>query len=278
MGLGGYLMWTAVGKELSSRTGLKVLPIESHGSAIKLVNSPIFYNNKSFVQPGEIFDVVIPIILNDPNTNYCKKDTPEKAVHRHDKHIIAQICEQYGISSPNLKCEIFLTEQENIYINDFLLSMGSKDYITVEPHTKDEYTVNKTYPFKKWQNIVDEISKHITVVQIGQKTDKILEGCINATGSSTFREAAAIISESCLFIGPEGGLMHAANAVGIESVIVITGFIHPRMTCYPENTNIWIGKSHGPCGLKILCDICKKECDEHSPDIIIESIKQRIGI
>ena len=278
MGLGGYLMWTAVGREISTRTNLKVLPIESHGSVIKFISSPIFHNNKYFVQPGESFETVFPLVLNNPNTNYCKKDTPEKAVHRHDKHIISQVCEQYGISNPLLKCDIFLTDQEKIFLSDFLLNIGSKDYVVIEPHTKDEYTINKTYPFEKWQKVVDEISKYITVVQVGQKTNKVLKGCINATGSSTFREATAIISGSRMFIGPEGGLMHAANSVGVESVIIITGFIHPRMTCYPGNTNIWIGKNHGPCGMKILCQQCKKECDEHNPDIIIESVKKRLGI
>ena len=91
MGLGGYLMWTAVAREIASRINLKVLPIESHGNSIRMIHSPIFYNNPNFVQSEERFDSVFPMVLNNPNTNYCKKDTPEKAFHRHDKHIISQI-------------------------------------------------------------------------------------------------------------------------------------------------------------------------------------------
>ena len=84
----------------------------------------------------------------------------------------------------------------------------------------------------------------IEFVQIGSPTDQILEGVTNLSGKTSFRQAAAVISKSLLHVGPEGGLMHAANAVGIKSVILITGFLHPRMTCYEENSNIWIGKHH----------------------------------
>tara|TARA_B100000214_G_scaffold373551_1_gene354108 strand:+ start:176 stop:1009 length:834 start_codon:yes stop_codon:yes gene_type:complete len=276
VGLGGYLMWTGVAREIWKRTGMKSLPIESHGPTIKMIHSPIFYNNPYIVQPQEKFETVFPLILNNPATNYCKKDTPEKAFHRYDKHIISQVCEAYGINDPQIRCDIFLTENEKIFLDEFRSQIPSENYVTIEPFTKDEYTINKTYPFEKWQIVANEISKLTTVVQIGQKTDKLLNNCINMTGSTTFREAAAIISESKLFIGPEGGLMHAANATGVSSVIVITGFIHPVMTCYPENENIWIGKDHGPCGLKVECHQCKIDASSHDPKEIIEAVKRRL--
>ena len=273
MGLGGYLMWTAAGREISNRTGLKCLPVESHGASIKMIDSPIFHNNKNFVQPGDRFGHVFPLVLNNPDTNYCKQDTHERAIHRHDKHVISQICELYGINNPELRCDLFLKDEERIVVDDFLSQVCDKDYVTIEPHTKDEYTVNKSYPFEKWQKIADEIGKYKTVVQVGQKTDKVLSSCINMTGSTTFREAAGIISASDMFIGSEGGLMHAANAMKTKSVIVITGFLHPDMTCYPDNINIWVGANHGPCGMKTLCEKCKKECKDHDVSEIYDAAK-----
>ena len=50
--------------------------------------------------------------MNLPETNYCKKDTPLKAYHRYDKHMIEQICEYYGLSNPSLKCELYFTREE----------------------------------------------------------------------------------------------------------------------------------------------------------------------
>ena len=67
--------------------------------------------------------------------------------------------------------------------------------------------------------------------------------------------------------------MHAANAVGTKAVIVLTGFLHPKMTCYEENITIWIGKTHGPCGMKTLCKNCAKDADNHDPNEIIQAIR-----
>ena len=45
MGLGGYLAWTAVAREISDKVpeGIKILPCEGDGKNItKLVRSPVF--------------------------------------------------------------------------------------------------------------------------------------------------------------------------------------------------------------------------------------------
>jgi ADP-heptose:LPS heptosyltransferase len=275
MGLGGYLTWTPVAKEIFNRLGeVKILPYESHGHIMRIIDTSVFHNNPHIAQRHDILTDVFPMCLNNPNTNYCKKDTPTRATQRHDKHISQQICEFYGIDLEDFSCEIFLTDDEIEFGDNFASNLSS--FITIDPHTKDEYTVNKRYPFEKWQKVVDEINKEITVVQIGEKTDKVLDGCINMSGDTTFRQAGSIIKRSKAYVGSEGGLMHLARAVKTESVIVITGFLHPAMTCYPENHNIWIGKNHGPCGMKVLCNKCKSELDMHDHVEIIEALKRII--
>ena len=274
MGLGGYLMWTPLAREVHKRSGgAKMLPVESHGNFIKIVQSPIFENNPYICQDLKDSSHLFAVPLNNPQTNYCKSDTPTKADQRHDKHIIHQICDEYGISNVDLKCDLFLSEDEKKEADDLLRGVG-KRFITIDPHTKDEYTVNKRYPFNKWQNVVNEARDKLGIefVQIGSPTDQILEGVTNLSGKTSFRQAAAVISKSLLHAGPEGGLMHAANAVDVKSVILITGFLHPRMTCYEENSNIWIGKSHGPCGMKVECPECKRECNKHDEKEIFEEI------
>lgn len=281
MGLGGYLMWTAVAREICNNLGpnSQVLPIETHGNFIKLVKSDMFSNNSKIIQNFEQQKAVaFPMVLNNPNANYCKADTPERAVHRYDKHVIEQICEVYGITNVTLKCELFLTQdEESIGLN---CKSQRGRYIVIEPQTKDEYGVNKTYSFDKWQMIVNELSKSgVRIVQIGKKTkDKLLSGVIDMTGTTSFREAAGIIKHADLFVSAEGGLMHAANAVGTKSVIIYSGFIHPNMTAYPENVNLWIGKSHGPCGMKVKCDLCQNEMLNHDHGEVVNATKKILGI
>lgn len=276
MGLGGYLTWTAVARELVQRSGVeKVFPFEQHGQLIRPIKSDIFKNNPYISQEfGN--ERSIPLQLNNPQSNYCKQDTPERAVHRYDRHIIEQICEIYGINDPKLKCELYFDDEEIDSIEKLL--GDKKDFIVIEPQSNDEYTVNKRYPLSKWQYVADQLIKDgHTLVQIGRSTStKKLDGVIDLTGQTTFREAAAVIGLSKLFVSSEGGLMHAANAVGVMSVILYTGFIHPTMTSYPENTNIWIGKNHGPCGFKVQCQACSEDADTHDPIEIVEAVREKL--
>ena len=275
MGLGGYLTWTAVAREIHQVAGTKVFPFEMHGQFIKPVKTEIF-NNNPYIQQEFDNTIGAPMQLNNPTTNYCKQDTPERAVHRYDRHIIEQICEFYGIQSPKLKCELYFSDEELAKSEKLLSGLG--EFIAIEPQSNDEYTVNKKYPLSKWQNVADKlISDGHKLVQIGRKTEtQLLEGVTNLTGITSFREAALVIKQSKLFVSSEGGLMHAANAVGTRSTILYTGFIHPKMTCYPENTNIWIGEKHGPCGMKTLCLHCKNESENHDENEIVESVRSML--
>ena len=143
--------------------------------------------------------------LNDPKTNYCKKDTPQHAVQRHDKHISQQICEFYGIDLKDTSCEIFLTDEDREISENILKDVSSK-FITIEPHTKDEYTVNKRYAFEKWQEVVDSLHEKIEIVQIGEKTDMILDKCVNLSGKTSFRQAGAVIEKATFMLDPRAAL------------------------------------------------------------------------
>ena len=183
MGFGGYLTWTAVAREIRQKkdySGYKAFPFErmSDGSK-KRVFHEIFKNNPDFIQEGEECKT-FPLQLNNPETNYCKKDTPTYTIHRTDKHVIAQICEYYGIEDPKLKCELYLTEEENKKAAK-LLEGAKQEFVVIEPYSKANYTPNRQYSFEKWQKIVDEISKYIQVVQIGFKDNEAINNVADYT-------------------------------------------------------------------------------------------------
>lgn len=206
--------------------------------------------------------------LNNPTANYCKTDTPIKAHHRYDKHMMAQMCEFYGIDDIELKCELFFTNTEREKVSKLCEGL-EKDFITIEPHSKDNYTPNRTYPFEKWQNIVDELSNQIQVVQIGTPQSKLLKNVVDMRGLTSFREAALLIGRSRLFMSAEGGLTHAATTTETPALTIITGYQHSNMVAYPQNININIS-DHGPCGLKIKCEDCEREALEHNEKEIID--------
>ena len=127
----------------------------------------------------------------------------------------------------------------------------------------------KIEPFRKWQNVVDDLSKHINIVQLGSNTSKLLDNVIDFRGKTSFREAALVIGESKAFLSTEGGLVHAATTVDTPAVVIITGYQHPDMVAYPQNININLGQ-HGPCGLKVKCDDCFSEVMNHNYKEIVD--------
>ena len=277
MGLGGYLTWTAAARSvrMQLQDQIKILPIESHGNFIKTIKSDIFKNNKDFYQDWENDCFTLPFVLNNPQTNYCKKDTPHKATHRYDKHIIEQICEYFGINNPELKCVINLDEEELKRVNDLTENLPD-NFITINVDVNTEYTKNKFDLFDKWQNIVNELKEEFNFVQIGLKGRR-LENTIDLTGMTSFREAAGVIGKSNLFVGSEGGLVHAATAFNTPSVVVITSFIHPDLVKYPGNINIWLNDdNHGPCGMKIYCEKCHNNMKKLNEGMVCEAIREKI--
>ena len=274
MGLGGYLTWTAAIREISERIedGVKILTCEGDGKKVtKLVRSPVFENNPHVYKHGDGPEA-FPLFLNNPQANYCETDTPIKAHHKGDMHIIERICSFYGIENPELKCELHFSKYEISKVKKMADGIGDK-FVTIEPHSKTNYTVNRAYPFEKWQKVVDALSKHIQVVQIGLESSPLLENVIDFRGKTSFREATLLIGESEMFLSTEGGLVHAATAVDTKSLVVITGYQTEKMVAYPQNININIA-NHGPCGLKIPCKDCQKDAESHNEQEIIDKAQK----
>tara|TARA_B100001093_G_scaffold485513_1_gene519959 strand:+ start:32144 stop:33001 length:858 start_codon:yes stop_codon:yes gene_type:complete len=281
MGLGGYLTWTAAAREIKkvvANNNVKMLPVEQHGNFLKLIKSPSFYNNSDFFQ-GDSDDenvFLFPLILNNPHANYCKSDTPTKALHRYDKHIIEQICECYGIKEPELKCVVKLSDLEKEWARDYHNSiLKGEKYITIEPFSKDNYTPNRNYPFEKWQEIVNAVHNKIKIVQVGNAGTPVLNNVVDLTGQTSFRQAISVIERSELFLATESGLVHATTAVNTKSIVIITGYQSEKMVAYPQNINVNIS-SHGPCGLKTECPDCKKDAENYDLTNIVRLIQEEL--
>ena len=279
MGLGGYLLWTAVAREVAAKSNdpnFKSIPCHIVSKKYySRVESDIFMNNPHIAASGESGKFFV-LELNNSEINYCKFDNPIKCIQRADKHCIEQMCEYYGILDPDLKCEMFLTDEEVSQVDD-ITSELNEEFITIEPHSKKDYTPNKEYSFEKWQNVVNNLSKDIQVVQLGNKDLPILDNVYSLVGKTSFRVAAGVLGRSKLFMGTEGGLPHAATAMNTTALVVMTGYQSPVLWSYPQNINIYIG-NHGPCGLKIPCDKCHSDVLSHDETEIIQKAREFLNV
>jgi ADP-heptose:LPS heptosyltransferase len=286
MGLGGYLCWTTVAREIRKKYGnVKLMPVEQYGSFYKFLHNhkdvQIFQDNEDFClsysEGSSKNNLILPLVLNNPEANYCKKDTPEKAFHRADKHIIEQYCEVFSIEKPVLRCYLKPHAPEKFFKSKIKEWFGypSHSFITIEPHSNLDYTPNRAYSFKKWQNIVNSLKDKIPFVQVGMKNSRVLDNVIDWTGATTFKNTAAMIGHSKLFLSTEGGLVHAATAFNTKSLVVLTGYQSEKMVAYPQNINVNIS-SHDPCGLKSICAVCKKDVEVHNWKEIVSLIENEL--
>lgn len=91
----------------------------------------------------------------------------------------------------------------------------------------------------------------------------------------TFRSALVILKHAKLYIGPEGGLHHAAAAFGIPAVVIFGGFNSPGSTGYPWHTNLTAGGE--PCGMIAPCPHCAEAMRSISVERVVEAAFDKLA-
>jgi len=97
----------------------------------------------------------------------------------------------------------------------------------------------KALPAAKMSRIVAKLKRfQVPSVLLGSKDDPMIDGVdIDWRGRSSLRQAAAILKGARCLLGPEGGLVNLARAVGTRSVVFF-GSTPPEFFAFRENTNI----------------------------------------
>jgi CDP-glycerol glycerophosphotransferase len=171
-----------------------------------------------------------------------------------DRHIYAVFCSMLGLSG-NITIDPQLdlsheTKQNGRYFKDnqiAIISEGSN-------------AIYKTWGVDKMQSLIDALCHKYNFIQIGAPTDHPLDNTLDKRNS--FLDAAVILSQSDLFVGGIGALMHLARSVNCRSVITYSRGEPPLLAHYPCNINVLSPSS---------CDKCYKQnisvrfsgCDNH---------------
>ena len=261
-------MWTAVAAAVKEEKGLSTLPTDN---LTIITDSKIFLNNPNFTTDQD--SPHFHINLSNQTLNYLEDG--DRVKFKTKDHIISNYCRHLGIKKHELKCEIYLTDEEKENSNKIIKNLP-ENYIAIEPHTKTSWMQSRAYPFEKWQKIVDKLKSRMNFVQIGVEKGKKLNNVIYLNGRTTFRETSNVLKRSKLFISSEGGLVHLANAASTKSIVVYTSYQNPSMTMYPENRMIDTALYRGEIlGYKSHA-LYKEEGKEHDENEIIEAINENI--
>lgn len=170
------------------------------------------------------------------------------------------MAEPFNVKSLSPAPKLYFAPEEHARVN-LILSKAQLNghFIVVEPDTNcDWFGDLRAWPMTHWQDVCNSLRQthpDIPIVQIGMGHLGIIKGAIDLTNKTSFREAALVIKKATLFMGTEGGLMHAARAVNGNAVILWGGITLPEFIGYPDQQiTLCQYVDCAPCGNAGWCD------------------------
>lgn len=235
MGYGDELMVAGEAKRRGGATSKRfAVPDPRGGQWPPFRWSPVWDGNPRMAPPGTPYDEVIDnrpghrpyIVAKSPTRWTWRAYAPEPA--------------EYFIIGPY---EQKIREQ-------------AKGKVIVNPQLKSLASPNKQWGIDRWQQLV-RANPHIDWVQLGPAPT--LQG-VPLILTRTFREGCAAVAGARALVTHEGGLHHAAAALGIPAVVLFGGFISPASTGYAGQVNLFQMTEEHPlgCGMRLRCFHCEK--------------------
>jgi len=165
---------------------------------------------------------------------------------------------------------IYLSERERGYGTRLRARVGP--YWVIEPSLPAKGTPNKRWPFARFQAIVQRPADW-RWAQLLHHDSRQLDG-VDGVSTLTFRDACGVLASAEGYVGPEGGLHHAAAALGIPAVVLFGGCMSVETFGYPEHTNIADDGPESPCGRWLPCDHCTRAMLAISVDQVWDAVKR----
>lgn len=243
MGSGDWIMASAQVRALNEKTKEKVLVVDRKG---RPQWNEIFYHNPRIIRVPS--DAPYVRLINGPGLRpYIAEKTATRFVWQR---------------WPIEPGEIYFDRSELDYASPY----GSM--VMVEPNTK-LLNGNKSWEWSRWQTVVD--SGVADFIQVGSHKSRWLKN-VRRVETPTMRHAMAIQSLSRAFIGCEGGLHHAAAALGIPAVVLFAEYVGPDITGYPAHRNL--RHAGAACGSILPCEGCKASMAAITVDEVITNLKE----
>lgn len=110
----------------------------------------------------------------------------------------------------------------------------ARGLIVIEPEIKRSASVNKQWG--AWQSLVDA-EPSLPWAQVGTHSTQWLRR-VRRLPARTFEDACRLLAASRCAILPEGGLHHAAAALGTRAVVLFGAYIPPEVTGYDFQVNV----------------------------------------
>lgn len=148
---------------------------------------------------------------------------------------------------------IQLSEAEMRFATDMARKIGP--FVIIEPLVKLQANPNKQWGRAKWQSLAELLKREgLNPIQIGGPSTVRLDG-LTLAATPNFRYGAALMKFSRWNFLPDGGLHHAAAALGLPATVLWGGTNDPETLGYPGHENIFTPPM---CGKWLPCPHCRR--------------------
>ena len=270
-GIGDDLLCTAVAHELKKRSSGKLVMFSKHAS--------LFDHNPDI---EAVYNLGYPTIGRRRYAGYSCiipqfSDYDPESVRDsfRDEHVITTMCRIAGITGGiELRPYMILTPEERLRgrLFDRQVVIQSAGIASGPGRMK-----NKEWFPERFQEVVDQLRGEVSFVQLGSESDPPIKGALDLRGKTSFRESAAILAASRVFIGIEGFPMHLARAVDCRSVIIYGGREDPQILGYSCNENLVGAMSCAPCWQRNRCDYDRECMRMIEPDQVVAAVLRQLA-
>ncbi len=166
--------------------------------------------------------------------------------------------------------EIFFAKDEERFGERF-----GKGFILIEPNVPQFKSVapNKQWSLKRYELVANELrTRGYDVRQLTYGSHPL--SAARPIKTANFRVAMSVMKHAALYIGAEGGLHHAAAALGIPAVVLFGGFIPPQVTGYDFHTNLTGGAE--ACGSLKPCAHCARAMKKISCEEVVHAATTKL--
>lgn len=164
--------------------------------------------------------------------------------------------------------EFYFDQKEQTLAASFL-----NDFVVIEPNVPwhKRVATNKDWGEENYDKVAHKLqSSGVKLIQFLHKNSKRRVPGATLLEYPNFRDAIAVLSKARLYIGPEGGMHHAAAATGVGAVVIMGGFIPPSVVGYDSHVNLTGGVE--ACGNIEPCIHCRNAMKKIDPDVVVFTV------
>lgn len=146
--------------------------------------------------------------------------------------------------------------------------------VIIEPNIKAGASPNKQWGWDRWYRLAELAAvEGIRLYQIGPAGTARMTAGVQFIETRSFRHGCAVLARAKAYIGGEGGLHHAAAALGVPGVVVFGGYIPVELTGYAIHRNLGVSLGDA-CGMRVPCSHCAKAMKAITPEQVLHELKE----